>query len=480
MINIELNNNKFKVTGNRKVLNIVYQAMKVKHPGQFYLRPHMKRGWDGCIDYLTEYGYANTGLLKRVTSLIESCKEEYIIEDSRKLLEKMPIPSKVGDFIAREYQLDAAKAIVNNSIGGVPYPRGVINAATNAGKTLIAALIHYSFKGARTIILINNKPLFEQFLDDMPKLYKDWGYMQGKNIKWGEVMLCMTPTLRGNIAKYQRQLASYNVMLFDECHLVTSKTNKNVIKYLINTIVRVGLSGTPFDHKDKTKNMDVEAFFGAEVFKISNIELMDLGFSTPIVVKIIKGNTVIDKSLTYPEEYDKLLIFSKERNEIILNRIKFNLKRKRVPMLVLCKFHNHVEGTHELLTKNFPHLKISFLHHKVKTRQKVLQDFKDGKTDIMVASLLIKLGQNMPLIKLLLNIAGGDSHINAKQIIGRLIRKDDSKYKVYYEDIWDFGKYLERHSRHRVLYYRKEKFKVIFVDKDLKQRYFRYARENRN
>jgi len=52
-------------------------------------------------------------------------------------------------------------------------------------------------------------------------------------------------------------------------------------------------SGTPFDHKDKTKNMDVRSFFGDEVYKIKNIELMEMGYSTPIVVKMVSGNTKI-------------------------------------------------------------------------------------------------------------------------------------------------------------------------------------------
>ena len=61
----------------------------------------------------------------------------------------------------------------------------------------------------------------------------------------------------------------------------------------------------------------------------------------------------------------------------------------------------------------------------------------------------------MPLIKCMINAASGDSQINALQLVGRSIRIHKSKKKVYYEDMWDIGYYLEKHSRHRINYYMK-------------------------
>jgi superfamily II DNA or RNA helicase len=471
MVSIELNNNKFKLTGNRKVLDKIYKDMAVKHPGQFYLRPHMKKGWDGCIHYLTEYGYAQTGFLNRVTSLIEKYKEEYTFVDNRKLLETKKIPTKINDFIARPYQIEAVESIVNNMVGDIPYQRGVIGAATNAGKTLIAAMIHLSFKNAKSIILINNSPLFQQFLDDMPKLFGDnWGYMQGKNLRWGNVMVCMTPTLRLNMSKYASILSTYNILLFDECHLITSKTNKHIVTHLINTIVRVGLSGSPFNHKDPTKNMDVEAFFGAQTFTITNLEMQKLGFSSEIVVKIIMGNTKVHIKGDYNEEYRLGIMESIEREQMLLKRVRFYFKRKQYPLLIICKYHYHVERVYEVVKEIYgSELNVDYLHHKVKDKKQRLDKFKEGKTQILVASLLIKLGQNMPLMRCLINAAGGDSHINAKQLLGRATRTHESKKKVYFEDFADLGAYLRRHSKHRYKFYKAEGFKVILHNDEVRK-----------
>ena len=471
MVNVEINNNKVHLTGNIKVLNKIFVDMKVKHPNAWHLRPYMEKGWDGKLKYLTEAGYSRTGLLPMIASLLDKYNESYIVKDTRKQLEQCETPTEINTFTARPYQVEAVESILHNKIMGVPFQRGIIGAAVNAGKTLIAAMIHKSFVNVKTIILVNNRPLFEQFLTDMPIMFgDDWGYMYGKNLKWGNIMVCMTPTLRNNLDRYATKLALYQVLLFDECHLITSKTNKNVMTALYNTSIRVGLSGTPLAHKDPTKNMDVRAFFGEEVFKITSLELMDMGFSTKVVIKIIKGNTLVKIRGDYDEEYRQGITDSDERTNRSLERIAFYLKRGKYPILVVGRYHKHVERLYSAISDRFgKEYTTNYIHGDVKDRKLVLADFKDGKIDILVASLLIKIGQNMPLIQYMQNAAGGDSQITALQLVGRAIRKHKSKKKVYYEDFADNGQYIRRHSKHRVSYYKKEGYKVIVVGDDTKK-----------
>lgn len=463
MITVEINNNKVHLTGNLKVLNRIYEDMKVKHPNQWYLRPHMERGWDGKIKFLTDSGYSKTGLFPMLTSLIDKYDEEYDIVDRRKELEYTDIPSRVGEFEARPYQTEAVENIVYNEVAGVSFQRGIIGAATNAGKTLIAAMLYKTFVGARALILVNNSDLYKQFLGDMPKMFgDDWGYMQGKKIKWANIMVCMTPTLRNNLKRYESKLGKYNMVLFDECHLITSKTNQAVMTALYNTNIRVGLSGTPLAHKDPTKNMRVRAFFGEVVYIIKNIELIEMGFSTPLVIKIVKGNTLIKIKGDWDEEYRRGITNSLERTKISLDRIDFYLQRGLHPILVVGKYHRHVENLYTHIKERFgKKYSVRYIHGGIKDRKKILDKFKDGKIDILVSSLIIKLGQNMPLIRYMQNAAGGDSQINALQLIGRILRLHKSKEKVYYEDFYDEGVYLKRHSKHRMIWYKKEGFKVI-------------------
>ena len=445
------------------MLNRVYEDMKVKHPNQWYLRPHMPPGWDGKIKFITDSGWAKAGLLPMVTSLIENYEEEYDIIDRRNALEFKEIPLSIPGFEKRPYQTEAVESIVYNEVAGIPFQRGIIGAATNAGKTIIAAMLYKSFVDAKCLILVNNKDLYDQFLDDMPTMFGDkWGYMQGKKVKWANIMVCMTPTLRNRLSEFSRKLASYNMVVFDECHLITSKTNKKVMTMLYNTLIRVGLSGTAFGHKSPINNMDVRAFFGEQTYTISNIELMDRGFSTPIVIKIVKGNTTVKIKGDYDEEYRQAITNNRERERVSLKRTEFYLRRGCHPVLIVGRYHEHVERLARVYTARFgDRYRVSFVHHKVKNRKEIIDKFKRGEIDILISSLIIKLGQNMPLIRYMQNAASGDSQINALQLIGRAIRAHESKKKVYYEDFWDEGYYLRRHSKHRLEYYRKQTFKVI-------------------
>ena len=463
MIQINLNNNKFRLTGNLKILNKVYEDMKVKHPNAWHLRSYMEPGWDGKIKYLTDAGYAKTGLLPLATSLIEKHGGQYSIIDKRNLLKFDAIPTSIGEFTPRDYQIEAVESIVYNYVDDLPFQRGIIGAATNAGKTLIAAMLYKSFKNAKALILVKSSDLYKQFLDDMPKMFgDDWGYMQGKKVKWANIMICMTPTLRNRLQEFSTKLASYNITLFDECHESTSKTNKKVLTALYNTSIRIGLSGTPLAHKDPTKNMDVRSFFGEVVYAIKNTELIEQGFSSPVIIKINKGNTKIKIKGNYAEEYRQGISTSKERTMVTLNRIDYYLRRGCKPILIVGKYHEHVENLYKYIKKRFgENYRIDYIHHKIKDRKLRLDSFKDGTIDILVASLIIKLGQNMPLIRAMINASAGDSQINALQLIGRALRKHRSKKKVYYEDFHDEGAYLRRHSKHRIEWYKKQGFKVI-------------------
>ena len=101
------------------------------------------------------------------------------------------------------------------------------------------------------------------------------------------------------------------------------------------------------------------------------------------------------------------------------------------------------------------------VHGAHKTRENTLRDFKEGKVDILISSMIIKRGKNLPLMQVLINAAAGDSHTTIKQILGRgMRRKAGIKTKIYMDDFFDTGQFLKRHAKHRVIYYKKEGFPV--------------------
>lgn len=467
IIKITLTNLNLFLKGPWDILNDMREALKYRHPNAFHIRLKLKYRWDGYVHLITEEGVAKTGYLPKIIAWLENNEYEYMIIDNRDAIESNIIREAVRGMQLRPYQIEAVKSVINNSVGGVYFPSGIISAATNAGKTLMMAAIYLSFKNVRGLILLNDSNLYRQFLTDMPKLFgNSWGYCQGTKIKFGKVTVAMVQTLVRHLPEYKRELFNIDILLVDECDLSTSKTYTKVLKQIPNAFVKVGLSGTVFVRnlaKDRVKNNTIIGLFGHELFKIKNIELMEQGYSTPIVVKIHPGNAKLPRTNDYEEEYRIGITENMDRLEKALNRVKYYMARGVYPILVVCRYHEHVERAFDYFQSQIGlKYKISYVHNDAPNKVQIIEDFRQGKIPILVASLLIKRGQNMPLIQSIINLAGGEGPEGPLQIIGRGTRTDDSKTKFFFDDFLDVGNYLARHSNRRISYYKNEGFKVIF------------------
>lgn len=476
---IELNNTKGHLIGEspgiHKLIGKLRSVLRYRNPNQFYIRPYIKKPhWDGYDYSVTEAGYFFTGTLPRVLSLLDEWGISYDIDDQRKI-PSMPdgslgtlnkkIPSEYT--LDREYQISCVSSVINHYVGGVYFPRGLINAAPNAGKTLIMILIHLSYKDINTLVLLKDSTLFNQFLKDFPKVFKAgaWGYIRGKEIHWGKITVAMVPTLVNHLDEFKERLEKVDAVLVDECDLAKNKSYKAVLSRVYNATIRVGLSGTIFKRKlakDRPKIEFLKSFFGEELFIISTKELTDMGYSCPIIIKINKGNSFEPRSQDYDGVYKESIVNNLQRNQAILSRVKFYAVRGKSPILVVCRLHEHVRVLYDLIHKSLGlDYTIDYVHNDRPGKEKVIEDFRNGDTDILISSQLIKRGQNMPLIKAIINAGGGDGPEVALQIIGRGLRVHESKTKTYYEDFYDKGKFLERHSKHRYSYYQGEGHKII-------------------
>ena len=215
------------------------------------------------------------------------------------------------------------------------------------------------------------------------------------------------------------------------------------------------------------------SFFGYEVFNISKKEMVKKGYSSNLVIKINKGGEYDGERVDYKTEYDRVITYNTKRSGVIVERIAYNISRGRIPLMVVGRYHQHIERVFEIVKEVFGNdYVVEYVHHKVQDRDDIITGFRDGRIDILVASLIIKRGQNLPLTRCLINAAGGDSEENVIQIMGRGERKPHTKTKTYLEDFYDEGYYLERHSKHRINYYHKQGFKVIklYLPKTIKNK----------
>lgn len=262
---------------------------------------------------------------------------------------------------------------------------------------------------------------------------------------------------------YKNTLAKYGIALVDEADEGDSKTYKKILTNLYNCKVRVGLSGTIYMSKykkDEVKNMNLRSFFGDVIYKITKKEMVEKGYSTPVVIRLYPGSTLPPLG-SYPEEYDINITKNKARIKLGIHLMKKAEKFKRLPAIVMFRYHDHGILIHKMFKKAFPNLRVEMVHGDTKNRKKLIEDFREGKIDILVGSYILKRGKNFPTLRYILNMASGDSQETVSQIWGRLERTHENKKKCFMDDFMDEGRYLKRHSKHRRNYYKAEGMKVI-------------------
>lgn len=458
---IKINNNKCTLICNPKLLFKIREdkLFRIRSKGAWYSQAFHTRKWDGMVRAITEGGVFETGYLPRVVNYLKENKYQIEYEDFRDHFDYIKVKRNLNGSKLRDIQMDAVTATVTNEIDGIPFPRGIIGAATNYGKTITAAGIYKAY-GRKSLFLLNSKDLFEQAIKEIPALLPGKvGQVSAGKIVWNDFMICMVQTLNSRLKVIGNKLAEYDIVMVDECDLSTSKSYTTVLNYCYNCYVKVGLSGSPFVHKDPIKNEKVRKIYGDLYYTMKNKELIELGLSAPVKIRILKGNIEVECRGNYEEEYRRGIIESKERNNVIRKRVKHHAKYKRLPCMIFVKNHKHVEILYKKL-KKLPY-KVEWAHHKREGRSQIVEDFRDGKIDILVTSMILKRGMNFPLLKYICNAAGGDSMGNILQILGRGTRTSATKLKTVLEDFFDEGSYLKRHSKHRIRLYKSEGLEVI-------------------
>lgn len=459
------------------ILNKLYKEFEIKHPNAWQIQMHAKggrRAWDGMIHYISDTGKFRIGLLPSIYKRLIELGITVSIVDMRPALDTKPrVPKMVGKLKPRPVQADVIRSIVNNKLGDFPFYIGVQNLAVNFGKTLVMASVHLAFKSKlKTLVLTQDSDWFKQAQTEFKDLITDepMSFIQGGNIKgeWANFSVGMVQTLSRNINKYQRELSKIDILLIDECDLIDNKTYKTVIEHLWNTRVRLGLSGTVYMSKlkkDLMHNQNIRSFLGDELSIIRLDEMIKKGYSTPVVVKMvpnISSRQTKDEYLDYPGEYNEIIVNNPLAYKQSYNRMLFNMKYGRLPALVVCKFIPHCEKLYKYYKERLDSsLRIEYVHHKTKERDNIMKDFRDGKIDILISTTIISRGKNFPLLRYLQNIACMDSNEKSLQILGRLVRTSSTKKKAYMDDMFFYGTYLSRHSKHRKNYYLKEHLKVI-------------------
>lgn len=431
--------------------------------GRWHSQAYRKKQWDGIkrfrvYDRRRQQYKIPTGFVSRVLSELDKLDYPYEAYDERSI--GCPDPVYVlEDRTLKEGRYDYQQFAV---AAACSHGRGVIQAATGAGKSTIGAAIIKSF-GGNALWLTHRVMLLHQTRKALEKsLGQDVGILGDGQHEIKPVTVAMVQTLdqtkkgRKEILDY---LGSLNVFIADEVHHLESAQWTRTIE-LLNAPHRFGLSATP---SFKGPGMAIIGACGDVIYRIGPQELIERGVLVPPNIWIMRHNTPEITETAYQTVYKKGVVECQERN-LRARSAALELKQERIPSVTLIRQLRHGRVLKSLYED--AGIKVEFIYSGVKdsTREGWLNQLRDGELDHVIAvAEILGEGVDLPWLGGLINATGskggGSASSGAEhevgrvttQILGRGLRNYPGKTHFEYFDFSDtHNKHLAKATKDRI------------------------------
>ncbi len=448
------------------------EYLRVRPEGYFHNRAYKMRKWDGWKYFINDSGDFATGFLPLVAGYAESLGAVVEVIDKRVGLPTLR-EELVTDVRHHDMMVHQSRAVekLRGGFAGIAYPRGVFYCATNSGKTTMAAgvqlnMIKPNGKPVRSLFIVHSKEIYDQAVEFFQVAgIPTGGIKSGSYDTGGDMTVAMIKTMDNMVkrkdATFLSDLNSFDVVFIDEGHHAGAPGYSRVMQACTSASVRIVLSGTALENKDKVKNMIVVGLSGPVLAKIKNVEMFEAGVSKKPHVKVLLSPHRQGEMMTYAQEYENLIVKSEPRMNAILGELKNSPKKRTI---ITFEEIAHGQFMHAFLYNALDTLSVEWTHGQDKNRTEKLDRFKAGETDILIVSMIVQEGLNLPCIQRMVFAHGGKAPIRQKQLAGRGMRRkagEESTFEII--EVWDRGLYTEKHSRARMKIYKEEGFVVEYL-----------------
>jgi superfamily II DNA or RNA helicase len=335
--------------------------------------------------------------------------------------------------------------------------RGIIDHCVGAGKSwVLAELVRRC--GVPALVLVHTKELLRQNFEvlrevlDIPNLI---GWIGDGQWEPNWITVATYQSINAAMRHYpkdvKRFMAQVQNVLVDECQHAVAPTYESVLKMATEAYYHFGLSATPFRSDDDETFLKVTAWTGPVLSRVGPKEGVEVGRLVPADIYMVDYGAQ-DNGLPWPRQYEVGVVEHYERNRIISEIVKAAPK----PVLVLIERIEHGRRLfHELMPSG---LRASYITgmNKSEVRARALEHFRDGAVDVLVSSVILDEGVNLPDIRTLVLAGGGKAKHRLIQRVGRGQRKTEGKSSLIVFDFQDKGKYLGAHARRRAKTYERE------------------------
>lgn len=357
-------------------------------------------------------------------------------------------PSKSGKQI-RPYQQEAIQLFLQKEFG-------IIQAATGAGKTFMAAQLIRETKAGMVLWIIDRKELVDQAKRELhAELGVPIGEISGGMTDVRQVTVATIQTLVSRRDELKDYLTHVNFLIIDEYHKAAAESYQRVCAFLANTRWRLGITATAY--RDDGRTPILQSLIGDIIYTITTDELIKQGYLVKPTVQFYRLPGFASGS-DYAADYQTSIVEYDIRNQKIVDLAIKNNDRK---ILILTKQVEHGAKLAEAL--QCAHIYGSL---KAKSRKKEYDAFRlsDQPTTLVMTVSIGAEGLDIPNIDMIINAAANAGDVKTVQIIGRALRPSKGKTSALYVDFLDVGKYTADHSEARMAKFREQGYEVEVVN----------------
>lgn len=438
-----------------------------------------RKPWDGTITVAKRYYKGNgilrapSGLLSYIREILEENGVSYSLRNERPPVIRTPGYSTPG-LVLRDYQEEAINKALRRG-------RGVIKAATGAGKTAMCVAMAARASVFPMVFYVTSCDLLEQAYDQFRKYLRyngdlteigrvGAGHCDVQPITVATVQSCQ----RALIGKYTKntyddycaddrtkftesQKAMVREMVheaqfvtIDECQHVSAQTIQDILAVSHKAKLRFGTSASPW--RDDGLDILIEACFGRRICDINASFLINSGYLIKPYVTFNHFNQDLGELPDWQTHYKAYVVENDERNQWIAERAAYHVARNR-PTIVLVKWTSHADILKDLMTVETEILTSSGKSRKSpKKRKAILERMRSRDLMCVIGTSLLDEGVDVPSAGAGIFAGGGKSSTRELQRVGRFIRKDPAdpdKQAAFIEEFHDHCKWLTYHAKAR-------------------------------
>ena len=486
VITIEVNNLYGKIVDHLTIdqLAIIQQECQFKMEGSEYKQHAFKNKgipWDGYKKLFNiQTRRFNIGLLSRIVNLFNRYGIQVDIIDKRIHLPQT-YEYKYNVDMLRDYQRQAV-------LTSVMYGNGILKVATGGGKTVIAGCTIGALQ-KKSIFIVHTRDLLYQAKESFSRIFPDEtigqigdGIIDYQNIT---VATMQTLAILGGVEigknKYDEDATNDEIkieadklkkqtfneyrrtvqcVMMDEVQIVCSQTAQGVRFLFESADYAFGYSASPW--RDDGSDLAIEGAFGQRIIDISASELIRRGYLVMPMIEVHKTlYECTDISGDYTQIYKRYIVENNERNRQVAHDA-IEMYNYGMNTLVLVTQINHGNEIADIIREHG--IEVSFISGKsgMKKRKQAIQDMRDGKISLLIASTIADVGLDIPRLQCIVEAGAGKSSVTALQRLGRIMRPFEGKHNCTFITYRDTAPFICQHIDKKLSIWRTEEEFMIY------------------